>query len=89
MSAHLELELVELLDRNPRINKKQFLDACTKIADIKWMASMKPRRELNAYQLFVKANMKYVIDQNPEACHGERMRMLGEMWRQVRHDQDM
>lgn len=81
MSAQLELDIVELLDRHPHVGKAEFINACTKIATCKWPATGTPRRP-NRYQLFVKANMKRVIDDFPTYDHKARMNVIGQMWKQ-------
>lgn len=77
MSAQLELDLVELLDKHPNLRSKEFLRVCDKVAACKWNTT----RNLNSYQQFVKSNMKKVIDSFPSYDHKTRMGVISEMWK--------
>lgn len=83
----LELDLVEVLDKYPNATKTEFLGYCQKIAKFKWgLGQDRTRRPLNAYQLFVKTTMKTVAEKNPQMAPKDRMRVIGELWRQKNED---
>ena len=81
---NFELELVQMLDKFPSINRKSFLQATRRITKNKWPVVKAKRSrendEMNPYQKFVKENMPTVVAENPSMTTQERMKYIAMLW---------
>lgn len=77
----MELEIVEILDKYPRMKKRDFLACCERIARFKWPAT-KSNRPLTEYQLFVQEAMKTLKDADDPMTSKERMKFIAQLWKE-------
>jgi len=82
-SQNFELEVVQLLDKYPKMSRKIFTQTTRRIVKSKWgivKASRKREGELNTYQKYVKETMPNVVMEHPEMTPQERIRYIASMW---------
>jgi hypothetical protein len=83
---NFELDIVQLLDKYPKMSRKIFMQATRRISHNKWgvVRATKKRtggeRALNEYQKFVKDTMPNIIMEHPEMTPQERIKHIATMW---------